>query len=553
MRTLLHTLQDQDLGYLRIIAELWGLDLPPGTTREVAEALTQDMTTSDTIGEIIEALPAKASEALHALGQLGGKSPWNAWDRKYGPLRAMGPGRRDREQPWREPSSISEVLWYRGLLGRAFIDTAKGPEEFAYVPQELLAWLQRQPQNNPVPLIDQISPPTIRIEAAATIIDDCTTLLAALRRQIKPSTTLPKALRQFIRSHLIHPDSLDLSLALIRSIGLLSAGSLEADLEAVRDFLLADRVLSLQKLYSTWKNASRWNDLAGLPGLRSGGDVWPNDPRLVRKTLIRWLGRLQVGQWYSLSALIRAIYEEDPAFQRPGGHFDTWYMHDAEGIPLNGIEHWYAIEGALLRSILKGPLRWFGVIELGRDKPEGPLTSFRPTQLSRLLEDPHSKLPSVAESGKATIRADGQISVPRLAPRSTRYQLARILDWERQEEHNYNYRLSIRAIREADRQKLNLNQVRAVLTQASETDLPPSVLQALQRFEQQGYDAKLNQQQLLTVSDESLMHTIRTHPSTKRFLQEVLNNKTAIVRSDQWEQLIQAAVRMGILIDGPES
>ena len=553
MRTLLHTLQDQDIGYFRIIAELWGLDLPKGSTREVAEALAQEMTASETLGEIIDALPDQASEALQALGQLGGRSPWNGWDRKYGPLRAMGPGRRDREQPWREPSSVCEVLWYRGLLGRAFIDTAKGPEEYAYIPQELFAWLQHQPQNDPVFDLDQISAPAYRIEAAATIIDDCTTLLAALRRQIKPTTTLPESLHHFIRPHLIHPDSLDLCLALVRNIGLLTAGSLETDLEAVREFLLSDRVLSLQKLYTTWKNSTRWNDLAELPGIRSGGDSWPNDAKLARETLIRWLGKLQVGQWYSLSSLIRAIYEDDPAFQRPGGNFDTWYLHDSEGYPLNGIEHWYAIEGALLQSLLKGPLRWFGVVQLGHDKLEGPVTSFRSTQLSRLLEDPHSKLPLVAESGKATIRADGQISVPRLAPRATRYQLARILDWGKQEEHNYHYRLSVRAIREADRQNLNLNQVRAVLTQASETDLPPSVLQALQRLEHQSYSAKINQHHLLMVSDETIMESIRSHPSTKRFLHKVLNEKTAVVRSDQWEQLIQAAGRMGILIDGLES
>lgn len=552
MRTLLHTLQDKDLGYLRIIAELWGLDLPKGSTREVAEALAHEMTASETLGEIIDVLPTQASEALQALVQLDGKLPWNGWDRKYGPLRAMGPGRRDREQPWREPSSVCEILWYRGLLGRAFIDTTKGPEEYAYIPKEFLTWLQDQAQTEPVALIDQIPAPTYGVEAAATIIDDCTTLLAALRRQTKPMSSLPEPLRQYIRSHLIHPDSLDLCLALVRSIGLLGAGSLEADLEAVREFLLSDRVLSLQKLYSTWKNSTRWNDLAGLPGIRSGGDGWPNDAKLARETLLRWIGMLEVGQWYSLADLIRAIYEDDPAFQRPGGNFDTWYLQDAEGIPLAGIEHWYAIEGALLQSMLKGPLRWFGIVQLGQDKQEGPVTSFRSTQLSVLLEDPHSKLPLVVESGKATIRADGQISVPRLAPRSTRYQLARILDWERQEEHNYHYRLSIRAIREADRQNLNIKQVRSVLMQASETDLPPSVLKALQRFELQSYDAKIDQYHLLTVSDESIMESIRTHSSTKRFLHEVLNERTAVVRRDQWKQLIQAAVRLGIFIDGME-
>ncbi|TFH36460.1 MAG: hypothetical protein E4G99_04930 [Anaerolineales bacterium] len=553
MRTLLHTLQDQDLGFSRIIAELWGFDLPSGTSREAAEFLAQLMINPDTLGDFIEALPPRASEALYALGQHGGRFPWNAWDRKHGPLRAMGPGRRDREQPWRESQSASETLWYRGLLGRAFLDTPKGPEEYAYVPREILAWLQRQPQNSPPRLLDPIAPPTHRLEAAASIIDDCTTLLAALRRQIKPSSSLPEAARQFIQAHTFHPESINLNLTLAKSLGLLTRGTLEADLEAVRDFLLADRMLSLQKMYLTWKQSTQWNDLAALPGLRSGSDVWPNDPALARETMMRWLGRLQVGQWYSLSTLIRTIYEDEPSFQRPGSNFDSWYLHDAEGIPLGGIEHWYAIEGALLHSLLKGPLRWFGVVQLGRELPEGPVTSFTPTQLSRLLEDPHAKFPAVTEMGAVSIRADGQVLVPRLAPRSMRYQLARVLDWEGLQDQSYQYRLSLRAISEANRQDLNLNQVRAILTQASKAELPPSIEGAIRRFEEQGYEASVEQYQLLRVSDASILTSLHAHPTTGRYIHEVLNDKNAVVRRDQWDRLIQAAARIGILIDGPET
>ena len=52
----------------------------------------------------------------------------------------MGPGRRDRERPDREPASTVEILWYRGFVARAFFDTSRGTEEFAYIPTDLIGF-----------------------------------------------------------------------------------------------------------------------------------------------------------------------------------------------------------------------------------------------------------------------------------------------------------------------------------------------------------------------------------------------------------------------------
>jgi hypothetical protein len=549
MRTLQQTLQDHDQGFLRIITELWGFDPPQGSKREASEWLTEQMLEGDSLDEIVAALPDQASHAFFDLLRLGGRLPWHSWIRQFGDLRSMGPGRRDREQPWRNPHSTCEVLWYRGLLGRAFLDTPKGPEEFAYIPIDVLERMEIHPGVKQAHLLDAITPPVHRLAAAATILDDCTTILAALRRQTKPSIPPEEAVYSMIRSHLIDADSMGLCLALLPGIGLFPARSQEADLEAVRDFLLADRMLSLQQLYTTWKSSIQWNDLDALTHLRKGSDEWPNDPTLARQTLIRRILQLEIGEWYSVAAFIRAVYEDDPGFQRPAGNFESWYLQDRDGAPLNGIEHWYAIEGALLRSMLKGPLRWFGAVQLGYDLPKGPITSFTPTKLSVLLENPKELLPTVAEKAKATIRADGLISVPRLASRSMRYQLARFLDWDRQIDRNYQYRLSIRAIKQAQQQGLNLKQVQSLLSQASEAELPPTTLQAMQRFEHQEYEAGISEDRLLRCSDPSLMNTLLTHASTKRYIAEPLNDTTAVVHPEKWEDLLRAAARLGILID----
>ena len=53
----------------------------------------------------------------------------------------MGIAQRDREMPFKEKGSISEALWYRGIVARNFFDTPHGPEEFAYIPSDLLELL----------------------------------------------------------------------------------------------------------------------------------------------------------------------------------------------------------------------------------------------------------------------------------------------------------------------------------------------------------------------------------------------------------------------------
>ncbi len=550
MRTLLNTLSDQDQGFLRIIAELWGVDLPSGSARQMAEALSESMLDPEYFEEVIAALSPDAIGALLELVGHGGNLPWHTWSRKYGDIRAMGPGKRDRDQPWRGTNSASEALWYRGLIGRAFTDTPKGPEEFAYLPTEVFERLSERREAAEASNLAPIAPPSHHEQAAATLIDDCTTLLAAFRRQTNTSSELLN--HPSMISQLIHPESRSLCLALMSEVRVIHKGTMEADLDAVPDFLLADRMLILQQLFTSWINTLAWNDMAALPTLRTGRDPWPNDPLLPRQILLRWLSKLKVGEWYRLADLVKAIYQEDPAFQRPGGQFDTWYLQDSEGVPLDGIEHWYAVEGALLRSLVTGPLRWFGAVEVGYEKGSRGVYAFTPTKLLKLLQQPGANLPAVEEKGLAIIRGDGTVSVPRLTPRSVRYQLARLLEWEGLKGHIYQYRLSVRAIHRAMRQGLEIKQVRTILTQASGGELPNAVLNAMQHYQEQSYEAQIDRTQLLRVSDPSLLETLLRQRATKQFIVERLNETTAIVRYEGWKKLVRAAVSVGILIDGPE-
>src|SRR5512144_755033 len=136
MPDILHSLLKQDIGHLRIVAEFWGLELDSITADDAREELSASLLDAELATELIEALSPQAKSALRALMEAEGRIPWAAFARKYGDIREMGAGKRDRERPHLKPSSTAETLFYRGLLARAFFDTDKGSQEFAYIPDD---------------------------------------------------------------------------------------------------------------------------------------------------------------------------------------------------------------------------------------------------------------------------------------------------------------------------------------------------------------------------------------------------------------------------------
>jgi hypothetical protein len=174
-----------DLGHLRIIAELWGLELESRDRDSAAEELAASLLDPELARETLDVLPANARPALDALLAARGRIPWAEFARRFGEIREMGEGKRDREQPHRKPVSAAEALFYRGLIAKAFFDTEKGAQEFAYIPDDLLKIINREERKeNAGEVLGRPATPVekaFEIPANDHILDDATTLLAALR------------------------------------------------------------------------------------------------------------------------------------------------------------------------------------------------------------------------------------------------------------------------------------------------------------------------------------------------------------------------------------
>jgi hypothetical protein len=540
MPDLIQSLQDHDLGHLQIIAELWGIELEAPDVRNARSQLAVKILNPPLVDEMLEALPEGTHQALGDLCENRGRMSWPLFTRRYGIIREIGPGRRDRLQPHRAPVSTAERLWYLALIGRAFFDTPNGPEEFVFIPEDLLGYLEQSPALEPSWLNRPgLGRPARAEERAYTILatdwilDDACTLLAALR--------LEDPLDEYDQEWMMPAQALT---DLLRVAGLLD-GSGGPNPEATRAFLEAERAVALANLVKVWLVSAEYNELRLMPDLQVEGE-WENDTLRARQAVLGFLEDIPTGVWWSLTSFIAAIREAHPDFQRPAGDYDSWYIRSRQtGAYVRGFENWDKVDGALVRYLITGPLHWLGLVDLAAPEEGKSVTGFRYSAWAAdlLAGQPPDGLPK--ETKTVHIRSDGQLGIPKLAPRSARYQIARFCAWEGERGGMYRYRLTPKSLARARQQGLRIGQLLALLSRYAES-VPPNIPKALDWWDEKGGAARIQQVAILRVASPELLKTLRLSRAA-RFLGDPLGPTSIIVKEGAGEKVLAILVEMGYL------
>lgn len=570
MRPLKKALQEHELIVLRVMGEWYDLDLTgedkAACVRELAEALAE----LDFAQEILY-LGAEEAAAIQTLVQGNGRSPVATFERIHGEVRMMGPGALEREEPWFDPISAVESLWYRGYVFRGFDETAEGMIEFYYLPDELLAKLPQpekpkvvkekpaaptktkkakaaepakpiQPEPTAVPTLTPVPEPNRYTPTNSSAVDDLTTLLALAQR-----TSLRREALDLLNQLLLNPDTDRRSLLvnLAREMGMLREvdGGIRPTRTAVA-WLTKSREAQLRDLMDAW-SSSGWNDLCHTPGLSCEGDQWRNDPILARTALLDALP--QTPNWYRLGDLISQIKQADPDFQRPDGNYDTWYVRDeAQDSYLTGIESWDLVEGRLLAFLVQGPLFWLGLAEVA---VQGPHTLFRLTD--RALEWLASTPPATEEiTTPILVQPDATILVAHNANRHHRFQVARISEPQPVAPGKpYSYQITPASLKQAREEGIEPDRILTFLQEASERPLPASTKRGIERWRERGVEGRLETAVILRVRDASILETLRTNAKTRAFIDESLGELAATVRLENWQPLREAAAQLGLLLD----
>ena len=542
-------LMQHHLIVLRVLGEWWELDLIGKDKAECAHAVAEALSQI----ELEQELPYLQIDELEGIKKLvaaEGRLPVSRFEREFGEVRMMGPARLEREEPWLNPSSAAEALWYRGLIYRAFDETETGLVEFYFVPTELFELLLEQPlilregsaesdsNYTTATSLHPIDPPTQLISSTENFLNDFITLLACTQR-----TPLSAENKQLLQPYLFTADE--------NWIDLLSTIALEDELlreteqglrptKAALEWVKLPRHEQWVALWDGWLK-TEWSELHHLPSLVCEGS-WQDDPTRARKTILNYLPH---DHWSDLDELIVLIKQKSPDFLRPDGNFDTWYIREGEtGRYLRGFEHWGDVEGALLKQLLGRWLGWLGIIELDVEGKIGRMTPRAIAWRNHTMLEDGDALPII-------VQPDATILVSPQASGYARFQLARVAEMQAVEtDKPYQFRITPNSLTHAQQQGIKPQRVLQFLTEISEgRKLPTTTLRAIERWAEHGTEGMLKSVVILQVKSGAVLDTLFRNEKTRPYMGARLGEMTATVPTEQWRTLQKMTAQLGLLLE----
>jgi hypothetical protein len=491
----------------QVLAELRGAFVEAAENREqLMELLAAQMTDPTSVQMAYEEVgdySPESHKAIELLLKEGGEMAEAQFSRQFGSIRQMGPAKLERETPWFYPQNVAELLYYNGLVGRAFRGAGQSAHAVIYLPSDIEPWLphpQSEATEGALPVRPAAPPPAARVIAADdSFLEDMGTLLGFLytaRLRLTESGPHPEDIEQFVRRlQMPFADDvpelnvrLGLILHLANRLGWLRRGDANGENDAVQltvnpvaGFLEMTRAEQRRALWDAWLQSPEWNDLCRVPGLECAETGnWRNDPLQTRAKIVQLLGKLQAGAWYSRTQVIDAIREVEPDFQRPLGNYDSWYIRDTETQEfLRGFEHWDDVEGGLLRFLMSGPLHWLRFLDVAEPSAgDDMLVSI--TQWGSFWLEQETPQPHEEPSGAIRVEEDFTVHVPHGISLHDRFRVERFAAWQASYPE-YVYQINQRSLKRAVEQKIPTERILAFLKQRA-AHIPPRVENALARF-----------------------------------------------------------------------
>lgn len=561
MPDLSQSLHKTDITHLRIIAEFWGLELESNDFDSALEELCASLLDLEAVSETLSILQAPASSALNELINSNGKIEWSIFSRKHGEVREMGAGKRDRERPYLKPTSTSEILYYRGLIAKNFFETAKGIQEFVYVPDDLLEIIEmvneekkeesdalslpkgRKIRNEPLGRPATPVEKSFEILTNDFILDDATTYLAQIRIDGRVATSEASGVSR--PQGELHN--------LLTTSNLIKKDALQA--EVVKTFLEANRTEALDFLYKAWLHSETFDELRLIPEIICEGE-WKNQPQVTREFLMNLINDIPHNKWWSINAFVKAIKDKFPDFQRPAGDYDSWFIkRKADGQYLRGFAYWDSVDGALIRYLIQ-TLHWLGKVDLASVEEGKEITAFRMNAQAAVLGS--------GESKKIIVSSNGKISVSRFFSRAVRYQIARFCDWGGLDTPSaktasgystnadeYKYSISAKSLKRANEQGLKAEQLLNLLVKYTNGNVPPALVKALKNWNANGSEARVENLAVLRVSKPEVMEEARKSKAGK-YLGEMLSPTAVIIKNGAKQKVLEIFAELGLFIEGDE-
>lgn len=489
MLTLSQHLSDLPFVVVQAIAQKQGLLVESSRKADYVNAIVKAAEDTEHRTWVWNMFSAEARTALMRLASAQNKIPIASFQRQFGEIRRLGPGRLEKEQPWRHPATAAEELWYAGFLARAFVESEEGVVEVCSIPTDLLPLPAPPPPPDRFQFAQMPAPaptPAAVRDAGDMLLDDLATLLIYVREHrvwlSKTGHWRAKDL-EALRPQWRHQpggaaDSyIDLLLHCARAQKLTQTARRQEQLqrERLQVWLQGSRAQQAFATYCAWRDSPHWDDLCRTPGLHCEEGNWRHDPLFTRQAILDILQEERPWQWRRLDDFIEAIHTQMPDFQRPDGNYHTWYIRDEEGKYLKGFERWEQVEGRVLAYLWKQPLFYFGLIAWDKEMTLWALTD-RGTAYVR-----NQPLPTLQEPSPLQVTNDFRVILPEGTPLIERFRVTRFCLWEASTPQ-YRYRITQSSLRRAARQGIRPSQVVHYLIRTSQEQVPERVVEALTKF-----------------------------------------------------------------------
>ncbi len=551
MYSLQRFLIDYDMTMLRVLAQSRGVELATNRQSEAADELAVRLLDPLSVRTALARLDPEAREALDTLLAARGRMRAPHFFRRFGQVRAIGPGRLEREAPWQEPANPAEALWYAGLIYRAFLQDDAGPGEFVFVPDDLCPLLPEPQIEPPVFAVETVPAPAPPDGGGRDLVHDLFAYLVYLQiHDVRPYADGRLGKRDLAALHERLSDADERRFAflrhLARQLGFVTHHGQYLRLQSapVKRWLSATPDRQLSVLQETWRDDPDWNDLCHVPGLVCDEETpWRNDPLATRQALLSLLARCPASEWWSLASFVAAVQDYHPDFQRPDGDYTSWYIRDAaSGEYLSGFESWERVEGALIADLLAGALCWLGIVAL---EPGEAGALCRLTESGARLLDLLPTAPEDLVSPPIVVHPDFRVELPPPASLYTRFQLERFTDLERVEP--CTYRLTIGSLHRALARDIQVEQVLAFLQQASQRPVPANVAGQLRLWAGRFGQVSLEEVALLQVKSERILKDLTVLPETRHLISRVVSPTSALVRKKDLPRLKKELRSLGYL------
>lgn len=558
MKDLYRCLDEYSPFLLEAVASAWGISLPTGEQAENVKLLAKGMLAPGALERLLHKLSPEAQGAFMQIARAGGSVPSHRITMHYGAIRRFGPARMAREQPWKQPASPLEEIYYAGLVYRAYGAVGQYYGEILLTPAQLFDLLPQSALMHSETTSSPVGQPGQVQDDGNALLEDMFAALVYLRhhrvrvQSYDLSSSWLDVERLDLGSRLLGssaPDRLRLIAHLLARLKLLHVapeGALKPSLGA-RDWLrLADQVRQVN-LFSAWRDDGGWNELHLLPSLQCEETGWQSNPLVARRNLIAFLAAWPPETWFSLDDFCQYLKQQQPDYLRPDGDFDSWHIRDADTREyLSGFESWDAVEGVLARHIMTRPLFWLGLVRLGLEGEKAVSFAVTPRG-QQLLSGLQSSSPEQSAPGSclALVNEEMVVTIVLEGAFYDRYLLERFAEWRGQNERAV-YHITADSVWKGVDNGVKIEQIIAFLKRITLDQVPPSVLRTLLAWGGRFGRASLQRAIILRTEDEGTMLQIQGQGDIQPLLRESLSPTAYLVEEEDVAELIRRLKALGV-------